>query len=162
MAVYGIGDTISFSYKGEYSIHPSHTAIVLHPSWGGKMHGLSIGLLSPSEVGLFRFIMDPNLDLDLHREIDPKYAAKIKEFQEEFPFDTITDPQSFYYQIVKPFVMVRPRYTPYRTYFAQNMSNVNVVVRYDILTKQRPETGFEKYRRQFQFFKGPQGSRFKL
>lgn len=140
---YRIGDLISFGYpavhqQGTRAHDKNPLVLVLHPNWGGVMHGLNFNYLTPDEINTVRMILDPMFEMQYREALqkrNPKAYAELDNILSgkvegaEGPNSRvakITSPRAFYMNIIRPFIIAR-NYDPYRLYRPEKMSNVRIV-----------------------------------
>ena len=143
MANYRIGDLITFGYpaihqQGTRAHDKAPTVLVLHPNWGGLLHGLNFNYLTPDEINTVRMILDPMFEMKYREALSRKNPGAFAELDNilsgkvegaEGPNSRvakITSPRGFYMNIIRPFIVARS-WDPYRLYKPEKMSNVRIV-----------------------------------
>lgn len=113
------GSFIRFTYQGEKTDQPFKEALVLNPSWNGKMHGIDLKRLTPAEVEVLRAIMDPATKQKPHRI--PMVNDILRRMD---PVELIKNPVGFYARFVKPFIHGKDCY---RQYWPSRMSAIQTI-----------------------------------
>lgn len=143
MANYRIGDLITFSYpaihlQGTRAHDKYPNVLVLHPNWGGLVHGLNFNYLTPDEINTIRMILDPMFEMKYREALQAKNPGAFNELESiltgkvkeaEGPHSRmakITSPRAFYVNIIRPFIVTRG-WDPYRLYRPEKMSGVRIV-----------------------------------
>lgn len=143
MANFHIGDLISFHYpaihqQGTRAHDKAPLVLVLHPNWGGNVHGLNFNYLTPDEINTVRMILDPMFEMQYREALQRKNPNAYKELDNilsgkvegaEGPnsrIARITSPRAFYMNIIRPFIVARS-WDPYRLYRPEKMSNIRIV-----------------------------------
>jgi len=147
MAIYRIGDLVSFSYKGEYSHEPFPEVLILHTSWrrrnfpkeAPKVHGLCWNYLSDPEINYMKAILNPIFAQELSKK-DPIMRQRLASIgaMSAYVGTKIDSPFDFYRRVVKPFII---RHDSYRLYFPQNMLNIKVLTKKEIMTGKDKKKG---------------------
>lgn len=157
-----IGDLISFSYpavhkQGTKAHDKNPKVLVLHPEWGGTLHGLNFNYLTNDEVNMARMILSPKFQLQHKAALTRRNPNLVKEFDRiigEAGAATITSPHDFYTRAVKPFIAVRG-WDPYRRYSVGKMTNVRVLEPYEIMSGEKEPGLFKKFAQRFSPMRGP-------
>lgn len=157
-----IGDLITFSYpavhkKGTRAHDKSPTVLVLHPNWGGLLHGLNFNYLTNNEINMIRMILDPNFEKQYKASLTRRAPHVVKEFDNIISAASntnITSPQSFYRQAIRPFIVSRG-WDPYRKYRVDKMSGVRVLQPRPVLTGEQAAGFFSRFANKFKNMRGP-------
>jgi hypothetical protein len=144
MALFQIGDLISFSYpavfqQGTRAHDKQPNVLVLHNNWGGNMHGLNFNYLSDDEINLLRMLIDPGYQLKYFDNLNRKNPNLTREFErviDSAGSAVITSPYNFYFKVIKPLIMSRG-YDPYRKYNLGKMSSVRIKQKQQVMTGQQ-------------------------
>ena len=152
MAQFHIGDLITFNYpavhlQGTRAHDKYPNVLVLHPSWGGVVHGLNFNYLTPDEINTVRMILDPMFEMkyrealqrknpNAYAELDRILVGKVEGAAGPHSrMAKITSPRAFYMNIIRPFIISRG-WDPYRLYRPEKMSGVRIVQRSTHMTGQ--------------------------
>ena len=143
MSNYRIGDLIAFGYHGEYSHEPMPPQVlVLHTSWvrrnfpneTPKVHSLAWNYLADNEINYLKAIMNPTFakqisqkDYQIRQQLMQVSAGSVTSGAR------IESPHDFYIRVIKPFIN---RHDSYRLYKPENMINVKVINKREVLTGQ--------------------------
>jgi len=148
MAVYRIGDTVSFTYKGEHSHEDYPQVLILHTSWrrtrfpheAPKVHAIQYNTLTDSEINYLKSLINPKFAKEMEAT-DPSIKMKLSSigyYNKNPSLYNINSPRDFYYFAIKPFVRSTKGAgrDPYRLYFPEKMLNPKIVVKVEITTGQ--------------------------
>ena len=159
MALYEIGDIISFSYpawglnpkqslyKSRQQPVPEHLkgtrahdrnpkVLVLHTNWRGLLHCLNLNYLTNDEINTLRMVLDPLFEMKYRDKLKQKNAtayAELERIINRSGNPRITTPHDFYVRVIKPFIQVRG-WDPYRLYHPEKMTAIRVLEKRSLLT----------------------------
>ena len=157
-----IGDLITFSYpavhkQGTRAHDKNPTVLILHPTWGGTMHGLNFNYLQPDEINMVRMILSPKFQLHHKAALTRNNPNIVKEFDRiigEAGNATITSPRDFYNRAIRPFISTRG-WDPYRRYRSDKMTNVRILEPYAVMSGDKELSLFKKFSQKFSPMRGP-------
>ncbi len=157
-----IGDLISFSYpavkkQGTRAHDKQPTVLVLHPNWGGTLHGLNFNYLQNDEVNMVRMILSPKFQLQHKAALTRNNPNLVKEFDRiigEAGAVTITSPNDFYKRAIQPFIAARG-WDPYRRYRVDKMTGIRTLEPYAIMSGEKEPGLFKKFAQRFSPMRGP-------
>ena len=157
------GDIISFNYpaihkEGTRAHDPNPKVLVLHPNFGGHMHGLKIDSFSPQELNMLRMLINPAFEKQYKASLTRESPDTVKEFDRIIKTAStrdITSPQQFYTEVIKP--IIKPRgYQPYRQYTVSKVRGTFVIERATMTATAQGPTPFQSYAKRTKGFRGPQ------
>lgn len=114
------GEIIRFNYKGIHARVKMPMVLVLNPFWRGKVHAVSLDVISDSTlVDLYKIV----------RETIGAKAQKLLKLRLPLIKADIKDPEKFYHTRLKRFIKQKfeSNTSPYRTYIRTNMTNIRVI-----------------------------------
>lgn len=102
---------------------------VMHPNWGGKIHALDLGRVTPAEIQVLQSVMDPECKTKVDSgqwPIDgvPNYPLIRDILRRHNPAELIKNPLAFYQSLIKPFMRDKDCY---RQYWPQYVSGLTVL-----------------------------------
>ncbi len=114
------GEIIRFNYKGVYARVKKPMALVLNPFWRGKVHAISLDVISDATLA------------DLYKIVRETIGVKAQKFLKlRLPLmkADIKNPEKFYDTRLKRFIREKfeSNISPYRTYIRTNMTNIRIV-----------------------------------
>jgi hypothetical protein len=124
-----IGDIVTFTYNG-LNVHDKFPQVlILHNNWQGTVHGINLNNLSDQEINYVKAVLNP----DFAEEISKKDVRIRQQLQRVSNINllNITSPYDFYLRFIKSFIR---QYDSYRRYKPQNMLNIKVITKKEVLT----------------------------
>lgn len=146
MAIFKIGDLISFSYESNTKItDPYPQVFVLHTGWRRrefpkeepKVHGLAFNVLSDSEINYIKAVINPTFAAEIIKtdQVIKQQLTSIgllgptpRPMKVDSPFD-------FYNRFVKQFIR---KYDSYRLYTPAKMKNIKIITKREVMIGSKP------------------------
>lgn len=155
MAIYRIGDLVTFDYsKGKHIHDRNPQVLVLHDNWTRTVHGLNFNYLSQQEINYIKAILNPAFEADIVKK-DARIAHQMTRVQHILNNLAITSPHDFYLRFVRGFIQPRG-WDPYRRYSPSSVMNPRIVTRREVLVGDHKDSMFNRFIQKFQHARGPQ------